>query len=243
MHSELTSGLRKHWPPTVHTRICYIDQISTMSTSRVYAIFEAIDHVDRRNIPGDIVECGVYMGGNIALFACDVWDRGLNKQIWAYDTFSGVPASELEPIDTEMVTERPAGTSLIERYENDRWCSCTQWQVGFNVNNAVSGIYEGMDGVSAVTSNIRYVAGSVLETIPGEMPDAISFLRLDMDIAKPTKHVLEHAWPRIPIGGVIHVDDYHSFSGVHQVVRDFFSDKFVYMQEIDYTSISIVRIA
>jgi O-methyltransferase len=242
MHSELNSVLRAHWPHRVRHRIRCIERMSTMSTSRVYAIFEAMDHIDRCGIPGDVVECGVYMGGNIALFACDIWDRSLDKMVWAYDTFSGVPADELDAIDTERNTDRPPGTHVSQRYMNDRWCSCDLDQVRTNVSVAVSEILDGTDA-AVVTGSIRYVAGSVLDTIPESMPDAISFIRLDMDIAKPTKHVLEHVWPRLSVGGVMHIDDYQSFNGVHQVVDDFFDGKMVYMQEIDYTAISIVRIA
>lgn len=243
MHSELTGVFRPHWAPAVHRRIRAIDRISTMSTSRAHAIFEAISHVDRCGIPGDVVECGVYMGGNIALFACDLWDRSMDRDIWAYDTFSGVPASELETIDTERSTDRPPGTPLTQRYRDDRWCSCDLQRVRENVRDAVRDIFDGMDDISAVIDPIRYIAGSVLDTIPDTMPDAISFIRLDMDIAKPTKHVLEHLWPRISVGGVMHIDDYQSFNGVHQVVDEFLAGKPAYMQEIDYTAVSIVRIA
>ena len=243
MHSELIYGGRSHWHASVWQKINSIDSISTMSVSRAYAIIETIEHIIKKNIPGDMMECGVFKGGNIALFAYEAWEKGLDKTVWAYDTFSGVPYAELESIDTELYSDRLAGTSVTDRYVNDRWCSCDIAQVKSNIDNALSVLCDGSINIETITQRIRYISGSVLDTIPRDLPDTISFVRLDMDIAQPTRHALNHIWPRLSVGGVIHVDDYNCFEGVHQVIDSFFSDKAVYMQEIDYTATAIVRIS
>lgn len=242
MYSELVNGGRGHWDSRVYEKIRQIDPISTMSVSRVFASMEAISHVAKQDIRGDIVECGVFKGGNIALFACEAWERSLDRKIWAYDTFSGVPYNELEDIDTELHTDRPSGASVADRYLDKRWCSCDIDQVMANVAEALVGLCGSESDAADAKELVRYVQGSVMDTIPLHMPDSIGFVRLDMDIAQPTRHALDHMWPRLSVGGVIHVDDYNSFGGVHEVIDRFFSDKSVYVHEIDHTAISIVRL-
>ena len=45
----------------------------------------------------------------------------------------------------------------------------------------------------------------------------------------------------MPVGAIVQIDDYNSFGGVHKVVDEFFHDKFIYKQEIDYTAITILK--
>jgi O-methyltransferase len=65
------------------------------STEAMLALLRAVEHVVHHRIPGALVECGVYTGGNIelmirALQHFDVADR----HIYAYDTFAGMPRPE-----------------------------------------------------------------------------------------------------------------------------------------------------
>lgn len=220
-----------------------IDPISTMSTSRVYHNMAAIQHVADRGIIGDIVEFGVYMGGNLALFAHECHAHDLQRDIWAYDTFEGVPYVEIEPIDNMSMTDDSTISNPALRYVDSKWCYCDIDQVRYNVHSALRDLLMDATKVDALANNIRYVKGSVLNTVPAVMPEAISFVRLDMDIAQPTKHVIGDVWDRLSVGGIMHVDDYNTFSGVHSVIDEFVSDKHVYIHEIDYTAISIVRLA
>lgn len=245
MYSEMTlhhRGGRSHWPESTYHKIAQIDAISTMSIGRVHAIIEDLDHITRNGIQGDVAEFGVYRGGNIALLAYEVWHRGLGRNVLAYDTFSGVPLEEVGDADTELCTDRPRGSSVVDRYVEGRWCYCTLDSVRDNVASAISGMCGGSQDLGSIISPIRYVSGSVLDTIPRELPDRIAFLRLDMDIAIPTRHVLPHVWARMPMGAIMHIDDYNAFNGVHGVIDEFLRDKKAYVHEIDHTAISILRL-
>ena len=246
IYSEIKNNYRSNWTKSDIEKMMAISSISTMSTSRMNAILEAIRYIKKKNIPGDFVECGVYMGGNIALTVSEMNALDINRSFWAYDTFSGVPKNELIENDTHIImnSEGP-GESVESRYFDDKWCYCDLDEVKQNVLIISKELIHCSDETikDIVNEKVTYVEGSVIDTIPAILPEQISFIRLDMDIATPTKHTLEHIWDLIPVGGVIHIDDYNMFSGVHEVVDAFFEDKFVYTQEIDDCAISIVRLS
>jgi len=246
--SEIKNNYRPKWTKSDIEKMNGISTISTMSTSRMNAILETIRYVEKKNIPGDLVECGVYMGGNIALSIGEMKRLNINRSFWAYDTFSGVPKNELIDNDTHiLMNHEGSGDSIESRYVDDKWCYCDFDEVKQNVlehtRHQTEYKYNSEEIKDVVNEKVIYVKGSVIDTIPETLPEQISFIRLDMDIAAPTKHTLEHIWDLIPVGGVIHIDDYNMFSGVHKVVDEFFDDKFVYTQEIDDCAISIVRLS
>jgi O-methyltransferase len=58
-------------------------------------------------------------------------------------------------------------------------------------------------------------------------PDAIFYLHIDLNSAKPTEHALEFFYPRLVAGGVILFDDYgwDAYEDTKNTIEDFFKDK------------------
>jgi O-methyltransferase len=247
-HSELNNLFRRNWTREDLTTMYTITPISTLSTSRMQAVMDSMRHVWRRNIPGDIVECGVFMGGNVALCLSEMAKLNItDKKFWAYDTFDGVPKSELIDTDREIELHSEGLGNSVETWydEEDHWCRCPLEKVELNVENILGQLLPDEFEYTPegyIYKKVNYIKGSVIETIPDQLPDQIAFARLDMDIAAPTKHALPYVWDRLAVGGVIHIDDYNMFGGVHEVVDEFLADKLVYTQEIDYAAISIVKV-
>ena len=244
-HSELNNLFRRNWLRKDLTAMYTVAPISTMSTSRMQAVMDAVRHVSKNNIEGDIVECGVFMGGNIALCVAEMFNNGLMKRkFWAYDTFEGVPKSELSDSDREIEIHMEGLGDSVEKWydEKDKWCFCNKSAVELNVIETLDQLIPDVMAKDIHDKLTVYVDASVIDTIPETLPEKIAFIRLDMDIATPTAHALPHIWERLSVGGVLHIDDYNMFGGVHDVVNEFFADKKVYMQEIDYTAIAIVKV-
>lgn len=51
-------------------------------------------------------------------------------------------------------------------------------------------------------------SGSVLETIPAQLPDEICFAHIDLNNAEAEAHVMPEVYPRMRRGGIIVFDDY-----------------------------------
>src|SRR6202035_806859 len=68
-----------------------------LSVERFYNIFNSIEYIALSNIPGDVIECGVFLGGSIvgaALFAKHFGIK--NRRFYIFDTFEGFPANTME---------------------------------------------------------------------------------------------------------------------------------------------------
>jgi hypothetical protein len=85
--------------------------------------------------------------------------------------------------------------------------------------------------------NIRYIKGMVEETIPANLPEKISILRLDTDWYESTLHELEHLYPLLSVGGVLIIDDYGHWQGAKKAVDEYISKNKlrILLNRIDYT--------
>ena len=62
------------------------------SYERMYALYKAVDYIDRAGISGDIVECGVWRGGSMMVIAHTLLARGRSdRDLYLFDTYEGLP--------------------------------------------------------------------------------------------------------------------------------------------------------
>jgi O-methyltransferase len=176
-------------------------EFTMTSIQRMDALHTAVRYVVRADIPGDVVECGVWRGGSSMLAAGTLKELGASRTVWLYDTFEGMTAPTYND-----------GAEALETWsqQGNRWCNADLEDVRRNM-------------ASIGYSHVRYVKGPVEHTIPGEIPERISLLRLDTDFYKSTQHELEHLWPRLSPGGVLVLDDYGRWEGQRRAVDEYFN--------------------
>ncbi len=197
------------------------------SPERLYALWRATRHVIVRDVPGAMVECGVWRGGSMMLIAHTLIVSGqADRELWLYDTFAGMPAPSSHDVDF-------TGVSASEHLQ----------QAAGDPEDLVLGLAP----LQEVRSNLArtgyprermvYVEGQVERTIPMRAPDEIALLRLDTDWEASTRHELEHLWHRLEVGGVLIVDDYGHWSGARRAVDEFFADRedAPLLTRVDYT--------
>lgn len=172
------------------------------SFPRMNNFCDCLEFVLKNNIEGDIVECGVWKGGNIMIASKILKENKSNRFIWAYDTFEGMT----EPEDCDVDRNGIKGKS---RYQKG-WCKIDLETVKKNLS---------LVGYN----NIKYIVGDVLKTIPKNIPDKISVLRLDTDFYKSTKHEIEHLYNKVVSKGFIIIDDYNSWSGSKKATDELLS--------------------
>ena len=184
------------------------------SNERLYTLVHAVRYVVKNDIPGDIVECGVWKGGSM-MAAIKVLQglRHEEKNIYLYDTFEGMSA----PTDSDRKID---GTIAKEAFERSRinensseWCRSSLEEVRGSIYST------GYD-----RSKVHFVKGKVEETIPKTMPEKIALLRLDTDWYESTKHELVHLFPRLVPGGVLILDDYGSWLGAQKAVDEYMAE-------------------
>ena len=213
--------------------------ISSHGQAEAVDLLSTVEHVKTAGLAGDFVECGVYMGGSSAemIYAAGLLD--LDKNMWMYDTYDGVP--EPDESDTIEFGNKQVRSTLEWWRENKQdengesaWCYATLEDVQQNIQEFTEGCgYRG---------SVRYVKGLVQDTIPLEAPEKISILRVDVDLTEPTMHVLKWLYPRVVSGGHIILDDYGKFPSVKAAVDEFLATKGnPYIYRVNYNCRHIVK--
>ena len=209
-----------------------VSPFSMTSPERLLALRDAVRHVCRHGIEGDIVECGVWRGGSMMAAALTMLECGGRRRIHLFDTFEGMPPPAATDRDLTGVS---AATLLAaeQRESGDTWAFSPLDQVRANLRST---------GYPAEL--VRFVPGRVEETIPEAAPERIAVLRLDTDWYESTRHELEHLYPRLAVGGVLIVDDYGHWQGARRAVDEYLaaSGARLLLSRIDYTGRMAVKI-
>lgn len=194
------------------------------SKKRVEALAKAIHFVVDNNLSGDFVECGTWRGGLAALMLHNITLHNLDKKIYIYDTFEGMP----EPGDNDCGTSK----RMYEENKGD-WCKA------------------GLDVVQSVLEEIaftynhycRFVVGKVEDTLDATHPSTIALARLDTDWYSSTKKELEVLYPLVVSNGFVLIDDYSDWNGCRQAVDEYFQtiDNSSYTKELADGSLVIQK--
>jgi hypothetical protein len=204
----------------------FVRTFTMTSMERMYALRKSVQYIVARNIPGSIVECGVWRGGSMMAVARTLMELGSIRPLLLFDTFEGMT----RPTDVDVDLR---GGRAIDRYMIDP-------SAGSVSLNDVAG---NMELTGYKPDHITYVKGKVEETIPKQAPAQIALLRLDTDWYESTLHELVHLYPRLCPGGVLIIDDYGHFMGARKATDQYFSERGreVLLNRIDYTGRLIVK--
>ena len=145
------------------------------------------------DVPGDIVECGVFKGSGLMLWLklLLVYCPSSVKRVIGFDTFGSTP--DLEKGDAE---------SMAAFYQNSGLQTCTTTEDIEAMVLAVTGTKE---SCLLVPGDIRKTAYEYARCWPSAR---ISLMHMDLDAGEPTAAALEALWPMVSRGGVVVFDEY-----------------------------------
>ena len=178
---------------------------------KMYALIQSVRYVTRHQIPGDVVECGVWRGGSMQAVARTLIAAGdTSRHLHLFDTYEGMPPPTER--DLRRSDDRSAEELLAQESREDS----KVWAVA-----TLDDVQDGFSHVPYPQERVHFVQGKVEDTIPGHAPEQISILRLDTDWYESTRHELEHLYPRLSPGGVLLLDDYGYWEGAREAVDEF----------------------
>jgi O-methyltransferase len=200
----------------------------TMTTpERVLGLMNAVRYVIANNIPGSIVECGVWKGGSMMSVAKTLMKLNAQRDLYLFDTFAGMTAPSSKD-STAFEKESPT-VAFEERKSSE---GIVHWSY-----SPLETTRQNMLSTGYPQERIHFVKGPVEQTIPGQAPESIALLRLDTDFYESSKHELEHLYPRLVSGGVIIIDDYGHWDGARMAVDEYIQKNRIplLLNRIDYT--------
>jgi len=206
-HADITD--EKFW-----SLVPLVYDYSELPIPILYNLYCSVRYVAETGIRGDIIECGVHMGGSIMLIehALLAGDTIPDRRVFALDTFSGFLRRD-EDLDVDL--RSGAAVCIPEPGVYD---------YGFHsIDNMQSVGFE----------RLHIVKGDVLKTIPDLDIEDIAILRCDTDTYDTTKFELEQLYDRVVPGGVTIIDDYGYTIGCKKAVDDFVAGRKVLLQRIN----------
>jgi hypothetical protein len=179
-------------------------------TSDITRLAKIISHYELykmiKDLPGHIVECGVFKGASFIRWATfrDILENTYSRRIIGFDIFGEFPETAFEP-------DKPIRQKFIDEAGN---LSISEEEFKDVL------VYKNF-------RNYELIKGDINQTIPKyvrENPQLkISLLHIDTDIYEPAKTALEHLYDKIVKGGIVVFDDYGTFPGETKAVDDFFA--------------------
>lgn len=183
-----------------------------------------------QDLPGDIVELGVFRGATLFSWANFMEIRNMgdrHKRVIGFDNFAG----------------------FGQMHEKDGACVPDLHKTAGGFSSA--GFHEQLlDAISIFDADrfipykprVILVEGDIEETVPrwvAEHPGhRISLLHFDVDLYGPTKVALEHLWPLVVPGGVVLFDEYGipPWEGESKAVDEFLEGKKIRLRRLDWSS-------
>jgi len=168
------------WPVRAHTMI---------GRRRLDRLQSCVETIVRENIPGDLIETGVWRGGAcIMMRAILKAHNDTSRTVWVADSFAGLPPPEAGayPADAGDVHHTFGEFIAISRNQVED-------------NFARYGLLD---------QQVRFLQGWFKDTLPTAPIEQLAVIRLDGDMYESTIQALEALYEKLSPGGFVIVDDY-----------------------------------
>lgn len=171
----------KDWPARAESMI---------GLRRMDNIRACIELIVRDDVPGDLIETGVWRGGACIFMKANLVAWGdTTRSVWLADSFEGLPKpnAELYPAD--------AGDRLHEEG---------------NLQVGPEQVRHNFERYGLLDERVRFLVGWFKDTLPVAPIERLSLMRLDGDMYESTIQAIEVLYPKLSPGGFCIIDDYGS---------------------------------
>ena len=171
------------------------------------------------NLPGHIVECGVYKGASLIRFTTfrEVLESPYSRKIIGFDAFGKFP--EQESADDQRFIERHEG-------EGGHGIPVDELKAVFTHKSL---------------TNYELVQGDICDTVPkylAEHPELkIALLHIDVDVYKPSVVILNNLYDRVVREGLVVFDDFGTVAGETRAIDEFFEGREVLIRKLPVSHI------
>lgn len=168
---------------------------------RLDNIEHLIETIIHEQVPGDLIEAGVWRGGAAIFMKGVLRAWGINERaVWLADSFAGLPAPD--------ATRYPADKD--EFLHTIPFLSVSEEEVRENFQR-----------YGLLDDEVRFLKGWFKDTLPTLNEQQWSLIRLDGDLYESTMDGLLNLYQNVSPGGYVIIDDYGCLPCCKQAVDDF----------------------
>ncbi|MGW6412510.1 TylF/MycF/NovP-related O-methyltransferase [Streptomyces vinaceus] len=168
------------WPVAAHTMV---------GLERLDNIHALLERVHDEQVPGDVIETGVWRGGVCIFMLAFLHAYGIkDRKVWVADSFEGIPVTDQSshPMDFEMSLHR------------------------FNdiLSVGLDEVKKNFEAYNLLDDRVQFLPGWFRDTLPAAPITQLSIMRLDGDLYESTMDALHNLYPKLSPGGFVVIDDY-----------------------------------
>lgn len=200
----------KDWPAQAETMI---------GRKRLDNLQYCIENILKDNVPGDLIECGVWRGGaTIFMRAMLKAHDDASRKVWVADSFEGLPPPK--------AGEFPADAG-------DTHHTYSQLAISREAVQANFARYHVLD------DRVKFLKGWFSDTLATAPIGPLSVLRADGDMYESTIQILDALYPKLSVGGYCIIDDYGAVPACKQATEDYRAKHGIRepVQVIDWTGV------
>lgn len=192
---------------------------SMIGLRRMDNIRDCVEIALKEQVPGDLIETGVWRGGATIYMRAILKAHGdVERAVWVADSFAGLPKPDGRQYPAD------AG-DLHHRY--------TELTVGLDA------VKRNFQRYALLDDQVRFLVGWFKDTLPEAPIDRLAILRLDGDMYESTYQAVEALYPKLSVGGFCIVDDYGAVPGCKRAIDDYRSAERIGDEIVDIDGIGI----
>jgi len=175
---------------------------SMIGLRRMENIQHCVQTVLDDDVPGDLIEAGVWRGGACIFMKANLVARGDTRRVvWVADSFQGLPPPNASryPADTGDDLHTRSGLSV-----------------------GADQVRHNFERYGVLDDRVKFLVGWFKDTLPTAPMEALSVMRLDGDMYESTWQAIEALYPKLSPGGFCIIDDFGSHaSQAGQAILDY----------------------
>ena len=182
--------------------------VSMLPLARFDNLQSCIGDVVAANVPGNLIETGVWRGGATIFMRAMLKALGITDRIvWVADSFEGLPEPDADKFPVEARTHQ--GVVMTKHYNH--------FAADLNEVQSNFAAYGMLD------DQVRFLKGWFKDTLPTAPIGTLAIMRLDGDYYESTMDALTNLYDKLSVGGYAIIDDYgeDSWTYCRKAVDDF----------------------
>ena len=178
------------------------DALTMIGMKRLVSLQSCVETALADDVPGDLVECGVWRGGASILMRAVLAAYGdESRRVWLADSFAGVPPPDAANYSADKGDRLHLAAPILAVSEKD--------------------VRANFERYGLLDDQVRFLPGWFKDTLHDAPIERIAVLRLDGDLYESTIQALDGLYDRLSPGGFCIIDDYHAIDGCRQAVTDY----------------------
>jgi hypothetical protein len=167
--------------------------LTMVPKARLDNVQRCIDDVIQNDVPGDMIETGVWRGGTAIFMKAVLRARQAeDRRVWVADSFEGLPKPDAGLFPAEAKAHE---TKLMR-------------DVYHHFAVSLEDVQQNFERFALLDDGVQFLKGWFKDTLPVAPIQQLAVARLDGDYYDSTMDSLVNLYPKISPGGYVVIDDY-----------------------------------